>query len=295
MKNNFEIKNLTTFKIGGLIKRVFLPDSVEEFVENLKFCPKVLGNMSNVLISSFGYDGDVVLTKHLSDVKIMDNLVEAQAGILGIKLAQEVMQKGLSGLEFMIGFPGTLGGNVSMNASANGQCVSDKLKNVKCFDGEKILTLSKEEMKFSYRHSICEDNKNLVVLSAEFELDRKNPDLIKQTMDECLQFRRTHQPSLALANCGSVFKNPINNSAGKLLDEVGAKEMKVGGAKVWDNHANFIINTGSATSTDVLELMLMMSSAVENKFGIKLIPEVRYLGSNQYEESLCEKLRMQSV
>ena len=138
-------------------------------------------------------------------------------------------------------------------------------------------------MCFSYRHSICHD-KNITVLSAEFEPEQSTKEKVCEKMKENLNFRATHQPSLALPNCGSVFKNPDGDSAGRLLESVGAKQMTVGDAKVWENHANFIINTKHATSMDILTLMSKMSKAVKEKYNIKLTPEVRFLGGNNKEE-----------
>ena len=136
-------------------------------------------------------------------------------------------------------------------------------------------------------------DKKLIVLSAMFELEAADEISIKNKMDEILAFRKSHQPSLALPNCGSVFKNPENNSAGKLLESAGAKKMAQGGVHVWENHANFIINDGTGTSLDVLRLMHKMSEEVEKKYKIKLIPEMRYLGGNNKEEvELCKKLKI---
>ena len=125
---------------------------------------------------------------------------------------------------------------------------------------------------------------------------RSNQDWIQKRMNENLTFRQEKQPSLTLPNCGSVFKNPEGDSAGRLLEAAGAKQMKAGGARVFEKHANFIINDNNATSSDILILMDKMSSAVENKYGIKLIPEVRYLGNNNEKEvELCRKLKMESI
>lgn len=296
MENDFEISKLTTFKVGGKIKKLYLPASIEEFVEILKSEPnaKVLGNLSNVLISSNGYSGTVILTTKLDKVSVNGNQIEVMCGIKNPKLAQFTAEKGLSGFEFMIGFPGTIGGNICMNASAHGQCISDNLISAKCFYNGEIKELSKDDFKFSYRNSICQSEK-IIVLSAKFELKNADKDLILQKMEENLNFRKTHQPSLSLPNCGSVFKNPQNDSAGRLLDLVGAKQMTFGGAKVWENHANFIINHNNATSLDILKLMEKMSKEVENKFGIKLIPEVKFLGSNKEEEELCRKLQIELI
>ena len=297
MENNFNISNLTSFKIGGEIKKVYFPTSVEEFSEILKKEPeaKVFGNLSNTLVSSFGYDGTLIITTKMNNVIIDGNKVTADCGVKGPKLAQTVAENNLSGFEFMIGFPGSIGGNICMNASAHNQCISDKLISVKIYDGQEVKTYTKEDMEFAYRHSICMD-KNIIVLSAEFELESKNAEEIKAKMQENLAFRNSHQPSMALPNCGSVFKNPPGDSAGRLLESIGAKQMSEGGVHVWENHANFIINDKTATSLDVLRLMNKMSNAVENKYGIKLIPEVRFLGGNNQEEvELCKNLKIESI
>lgn len=293
-EKDFEIKKLTMFKIGGRIKKVYFPESVEEFCDLLKKSGadvKVFGNLSNTLISSYGYDGEIILTTKMDDVKIDGSKVIAQAGVKGPKLAQIAAENGLSGFEFMIGFPTSIGGAVCMNASANSQAISDCLVCATCYSPkEGILKLSKDELNFEYRKSRCQ-SEDLVVLEAEFELEKKSVEQIKNQMNENLAFRKSHQPTLALPNCGSVFKNPEGDSAGRLLESVGAKEMASGGVKVWENHANFIVNTDNGTSTDVLSLMYKMQQAVKKEYNIILEPEIRFLGGNNKEENeLCQIL-----
>ena len=296
IKKDFEIKNFTTFKIGGKIREVVFPQSFEEICKILlseKENIKVFGNLSNTLISSDGYAGKILLTSKMNNIKINGTNVIADAGVKGPKLAQAVCDAGLSGLEFMIGFPGSVGGEIYMNASANGQAVSDTLVSAVCYSKkEGIIKLSKEDLNFAYRTSRCESD-DLIVLRGEFELKRKPKDEIKKQMEENLAFRRAHQPSLALPNCGSVFKNPCGNSAGKLLEEAGAKSFSFGGVKVWENHANFIINCGNGTSEDILNLMYKMYTEVKEKFEIELEPEVKYLGNkNTREVELCKILNI---
>ncbi len=278
VEENFEIKKLTSFKIGGKIAKMIFPETIEEFVEALQKYPDafVAGNLSNTLVSSNGYDGAVISTLGLNEIIIEGNKITAGAGVKGPKLSQTVGQKGLSGLEFMIGFPGSVGGEVYMNAGASGQCIADSLKSAKVYCPEKgLLTLSKEDLEFGYRTSICQ-KKNYIVLEAEFELISK--DGVKEKMTENLNFRKSHQPSLALPNCGSIFKNPEGDSAGRLLDECGVKGLEVGGVKVWENHANFIVNYNDGTSKDVINLMREMRKRVKEKFNIELEPEIRFLG-----------------
>lgn len=293
-EKNFDIKRLTSFKIGGLVNEVYFPENINEFEQILNENPniKVFGNLSNTLISDYGSDEKIILTTKMNSIKIDGETILADSGVKGPKLAQVACENNLSGLEFMIGFPGSVGGEVYMNASANSQAISDKLAYAICYcpEEKKIIKISNKDMNFDYRTSRCQ-NENLIVLQAEFNLVKKEQQLIKQQMDENLKFRKSHQPSLTLPNCGSIFKNPIGNSAGKLLDSVGAKNMSCGGVQVWENHANFIVNNNSGSSLDVLTLMFEMFTKVKENYNIELEPEIRFLGGkNQKENELCKIL-----
>lgn len=292
-EKNFDIKNLTSFKIGGRIEEVFFPENIQEFEELLKKYPKakVFGNLSNTLVSMDGYNGIVILTTKMNTIEVKGEIVIADAGVKGPKLSQVVCEKGLSGLEFMIGFPGSVGGEVCMNASANSQSISDTLVSCICYSPERgIVKYSNEEMVFDYRISRCQ-HEELIVLQAEFKLSEKNKDEIQKQMNNNLAFRKAHQPSLVLPNCGSIFKNPQGDSAGRLLDSIGAKNTSFGGVKVWENHANFIVNHNNGSSLDVLELMFDLYEKVKQQYNIKLEPEIRFLGgNNEKENELCKTL-----
>ena len=293
LENDFDIKKSTSLKIGGKIAKFYSPETIDEFVQIIQKEPKafVAGNWSNILVSSYGYNGDVISTKKLDKIEVDGNKIVAGAGVRGTKLSKIALEKGLSGLEFMIAFPGSIGGEVFMNAGAHGQDISMALKSAKVYSPEKgLITLTNDELEFSYRTSICQ-RKPYVVLVAEFELTPKPQDEIQHKMDENLAFRRDKQPALTLPNCGSTFRNPQGDSAGRLLDMVGAKSLKFGGMKVWENHANFIINEGDATSLDALRLMYEMYKRVKEKFNIDLQPEVRFLGGNNEDEvEICKIL-----
>ena len=295
MDINFDNKNLTSFKIGGQIAKMYFPTNIEEFIE-IKFKEPnafIAGNLSNILVSSDGYNGAVICTKKMDNISFNANRVIAGAGVRGTKLSKLALENNLSGLEFMIAFPGSVGGEIFMNAGAHGQMIADVLKTAKVFCPEKgIISLSNEELEFSYRTSICQ-RKPYSVLEAEFELTPLNKEAIQEKMNENLSFRQNKQPALTLPNCGSTFRNPQGDSAGRLLDEAGVKGMVSGGVRVWENHANFIINDGYGTSLDVLRLMDKMYSKVKEKFNIELKPEVRFLGGNNEEEvMICKKLKM---
>lgn len=284
---NYELKKHTTFKIGGCAKRAFFPENVEEFCELLKELehPIVLGGCSNVLISSEGVDEDVILTSGMKEFKTDGCKIFADCGVRVPLLARNAQKEGLSGFEFMVGFPGTVGGVVYMNASAHNQFISDTCISAKVFDlaEKKVVNLSKKEMNFSYRHSVlC--TKNYILLSAEFELNKNDPQTINELMERNIEFRKLRQPNLATPNAGSVFKNPQNDSAGRLLELAGVKGLKSGGAKVWLGHANFIVNNDNAISKDVSHLMNKMYNTVKEKYAIMLEPEVRYIGNADREE-----------
>lgn len=294
LKENYSIKNLTSFKIGGTVEKLYFPHTQQEFVNLLKTLdnPLIFGNWSNVLISSEGIKGDVISTAKLDKIEIKGTKIYADCGVKGPLLAQKVLEKSLGGFEFMIGFPGSIGGNIYMNAGAHAQSISDFLVSVCVYDQKKkeVLVLEKKVLDFGYRTSILQ-KKSYILLSAEFDLKKVKKEEIEFLINRNLEFRKTHQPNLATPNAGSVFKNPEHDSAGRLLDKAGVKGFNVGGAKVWESHANFIVNTGNATSTDVLELMLKMYEEVKNKYTLELSPEIKFFGlKSKREEEICNIL-----
>lgn len=284
---NYELKKHTSFKIGGCAKRAFFPKNVEELssllgkLEN----PIVLGRCSNVLISSQGINEDVIMTSKMSGFEIVNNTITAQCGVKVPMLARAAEQNNLSGIEFMIGFPGSVGGAVCMNASAHSQSISDTFKVGRVFDTEnkKVIELNKDEMKFTYRSSVLQEGR-YILLDAKFELLPAAKEEISSIMNRNLEFRQDKQPSLTLPSAGSTFRNPPNDSAGRLLEKAGVKGLREGGAQVWLGHANFIINVENATSTDVSKLMNKMYNEVKDKYTIKLVPEVKYIGIKSKEE-----------
>lgn len=293
LQTDFDIKKSTTMKIGGKIARFYTPETIDEFVQIMQKEPKafIAGNLSNVIVSSFGYDGAVISTKKLNKIQVDGNKIIAGAGVRGTKLSKIALENGLSGMEFMIAFPGSVGGEVYMNAGAHGQEIASILKFAKIYSPQDgLLELSNKELEFGYRTSICHQ-KNYSVLEVEFELLSKSRDEIQLKIDENLSFRKSKQPDLTIPNCGSTFKNPTGDSAGRLLDAVGVKGLKVGGMKVWENHANFIVNDGEATSLDALQLMFEMYKRVKEKFNIELKPEIIFLGGNNEKEvEICKIL-----
>lgn len=294
VKENYEIKNLTTFKVGGNVKQIYFPANQQEFVYLLKTIknPLILGGGSNVIFSSLGYDGVVISTIKMSQIFVRGTKILVECGVKGPFASQTAYNSSLSGFEFMIGFPGTLGGNIFMNAGAHGQNISDTFTKACLYDlkTKEVVYFEKEQMKFGYRTSILQ-NGRYILLGAEFDLKKNSQEVIKELMDRNLEFRKNIQPSLATPNAGSVFKNPENDSAGRLLDKAGVKSFEINGVKVWEKHANFIVNTGDGTSEDILELIYRMYKQVKDTYTIELEPEVRFIGKRtKREEEICKQI-----
>lgn len=279
---NYEIKKHTTFKIGGRVKKAAFPETIEEFISliNTGEYDYILGNCSNVLFSSEDINKNIIFTERINKFIINGCRINVSCGTKGPVVASECAKRNLSGFEFLIGFPGSFGGMIYMNASAHNQAIADNFVFADLYDTEnkKIIHLNKNEMNFQYRKSIVSE-KNYIVLSAEFELKKGNSEQINEIMQRNIEFRKTRQPSLTYPNAGSIFKNPQNDSAGRLLDLCNLKGEEEGGAMVFENHANFIINKNNATSMDVLTLMYKMYSKVKEKYTIELKPEILYIGN----------------
>lgn len=294
VKENFDLSRLTTLKIGGKCDTVYFPQSVDELTELLDkdSTLTIIGSGSNLLISSDGIKGDVICTKQLKNVSINGSAITAECGVPGPFLSQLALKESLSGIEFFIAFPGSIGGNVYMNASAHNQFTSDCFVSARCYDREtkSVIPLKKQDMEFAYKQSLLQSGR-YVLLDAVFELNKAEQEKIRELMSRNLTGRKLSQPSMAYPNAGCAFKNPTNDSAGRLLDKAGMKGFDDGNVKIWDKHANFIINKGNATSTDVLELMLKMYNKVKENYNIELTPEVIYLGEmSKREEEICRIL-----
>ena len=296
IEKNYNLKNLNTLKIDTIGKNVYFPETENELVEILKNNKnvKVLGNGSNVLISSFNPNCDFVITSKLNEIIFEnENTIKAQTGAYGAQLSKLAYEKGLSGFEFLIGFPSTVGGAVYMNASCHNQFTSDNFFSCLVYDikNDKQIVLTKDDMQFDYRKSILQF-RDYIVLNATFILNQGDKNQINEIMNRNLEFRKTRQPSLKLPNAGSIFKNPQDDSAGRLLDLSGVKVFSVNGAKVWENHANFIINENNATSIDILKLMELMKNVVYDRYKINLEPEIEFIaGINEEKNKIWTNLK----
>ena len=278
------MKKHTTFRIGGPADYYLCPHSTEELQKILQICREnkleffILGNGSNLWVSDKGYRGVVIqLWKNFSDIETEDNTITVKAGALLSKVAAEALEESLTGMEFASGIPGTMGGAVMMNAGAYGGEMKDIIREVTVLTREgELLTLSKEEMNFGYRTSVVKE-KGYVVISAELQLRKGDREEIRKVMDELKERRVTKQP-LDMPSAGSTFKRPEGYFAGKLIMDAGLRGFSVGGAQISEKHCGFVVNKGDATAADVLGLIGEVQKRVQEKFGVALEPEVKFLG-----------------
>ena len=283
VKIDEDMKKHTTFKAGGKAAFLVTPDSEEKVKELIRFFKEneianyIIGNGSNLLVRDEGFDGVILeIGSKLSEVVVNENKITAQAGALLSKTANQAYKSGLSGMEFASGIPGSVGGGVAMDAGAYGGELKDIVETVTmCDENGEEITLTVDEMDFSYRHSIVQD-KNYIVLSATFSLTQGEPEKILETMNDLNQRRRDKQP-LEYPSAGSTFKRPEGYFAGKLIQDAGLKGYSVGGACVSEKHSGFIINKGGATATDIITLIGDVQKIVKDKFGVELEPEVKIL------------------
>ena len=279
-EENVSLKSYCSYGIGGLAKYFAKVKTIEEMQQVLIFAIKnqipyvVIGKGSNLLISDKGYQGLVVLNR-LQTLQIDGNIVTSGSGYSFPLLATKTAALGLSGLEFAIGVPGTVGGAIFMNAGASGVETKDTLESVVYLDSEgKKKTLTIEQLEMGYRTSIFQKIHGVIV-SARFSLA---PSLTaKEEVDRLITYRKKTQPYYA-KTCGCCFRNPENKSAGKLIEEAGLKGFQVGGVKVSEIHANFLENVGEGTATDVRDLMAYIQMKVYARTKYSLEPEVRFIG-----------------
>ena len=283
VKIDEDMKKHTTFKAGGKAAFLVTPDSEEKVKELIRFFKEneianyIIGNGSNLLVRDEGFDGVILeIGSKLSEVVVNENKITAQAGALLSKTANQAYKSGLAGMEFASGIPGSVGGGVAMDAGAYGGELKDIVETVTmCDENGEEITLTVDEMDFSYRHSIVQD-KNYIVLSATFSLTPGEPEKILETMNDLNQRRRDKQP-LEYPSAGSTFKRPEGYFAGKLIQDAGLKGYSVGGACVSEKHSGFVINKGGATATDIITLIGDVQKIVKEKFGVELEPEVKIL------------------
>ena len=273
----------TTFRIGGPAALMALPKTAGEAkaavktARELEIEPFFLGNGSNLLVADEGYPGFIIkLTWDFDGIREVNRGLEAGSAVLLSRLSNALVGRGLTGLEFAGGIPGSVGGAVTMNAGAYGGEMAQVLESVTFLDeaGE-VCTLPASECGFGYRHSIFSDRKCLI-LKARFHLDQGDPAAIRARMEELAAKRREKQP-LEYPSAGSMFKRPPGHFAAALIDQCGLKGLAVGGAQVSAKHAGFVVNRGGATCGDVLALVDQVKERVLAQTGVELEMEVKVL------------------
>ncbi|GAA4715584.1 UDP-N-acetylmuramate dehydrogenase [Brevibacillus fulvus] len=278
------LANHTTWRIGGPADLLIQPKDkaalqlAVQIIHRHSIPWSVIGRGSNLLVRDGGIRGAVLkVAEGLSHCEFRGEEVCVGAGYSMIRLAMEAGKKGLTGLEFAGGIPGSVGGAVYMNAGAHGSDLSRILKEAEIlFDTGETMVLTKAQMEFSYRTSLLQKRKG-VVLEATFQLQSGDRKEIAAVLAKYKDRRRVTQP-LQLPCAGSVFRNPPGDHAGRLIEAAGLKGYRYGGAQVSEVHANFIVNRGGATATDVLTLMEHVQTTVKEKFGFDLHPEVLVVG-----------------
>ena len=286
-QSQISLADFTTWRVGGPAEWLAEPASLEELTNLLRWarergiCSRVIGAGSNLLIHDSGLSGLSICLRKLQGSKLdpQTGIIEAFAGEPIPSLARRAARTGLHGLEWAVGIPGTVGGAAVMNAGAQGGCTADWLASVRVLslDGGEIFNLNCNELNFAYRHSRLQ-SEPLVVLSARFHLEAgHDPRELGRTTSRNLSHCTSTQP-YQLPSCGSVFRNPEPLKAGRLIEGLGLKGWRVGGAEVSSVHANFIVNRGGATASDINALIELVQKRVEQAHGLILHPEVKRLG-----------------
>ncbi len=278
------MKNHTTFKIGGPADYFVMPTSIQDLQAVLRFCKEanvpvnLIGNGSNLLVGDKGVRGVVIqLFRNLNEIKLEGSLIEAQAGAMLATVARQALNANLTGLEFAAGIPGTLGGAMIMNAGAYGGEMKDVVESVTLLTADlQVKEVSCEDMQFGYRTSKAAVEGD-IILSAKIRLSEGNYDEILAQMNDLREKRTTKQP-LDLPSAGSTFKRPVGYFAGKLIQDAGLQGFRVGDAQVSEKHCGFVVNLGEATAKDVTDLMQQVADIVEEKFGVRIEPEVKRIG-----------------
>lgn len=307
IKKNIPLAPLTTFRIGGPAKFFCEPKGEEEILEALNYAKEnnleifVLGGGSNILVSDQGFDGLVIRMLN-TECQIVDTKIECGGGLLLSEVVKLTTQNSLTGLEWAAGIPGTVGGAIRGNAGIPLGSMADNIESVKIWEiqSAKIEILEKDKCKFEYRNSIFKENKNLIIISAVLKLEKGNKEEIESKIKEIIENRnKMIHPNPKEPSSGSFFKNPkVENPeliasferdtgqkanegkipAGWLIDEVGLRGKKLGGAQVSEKHANFVVNPGEARAEDIVMLASFVKMKVRDELGVQLSEEIQYVG-----------------
>jgi len=281
------LNKYNTYHIGGITKYLVSPLSINDLVEVIKILDEnkvpyfILGNGSNVVLSSKKFEGAIIRLNNIAGIAIHPELSRAyaEAGAMFPKLVMESIEKGLTGLEFAGGIPGTIGGSIYSNAGAYNACIMDYIESVTVLNKEtyEIEELEHEDITYSYRNTMFKEEKKYIVLSAKFYLKPGEKASSLAILEDRKRRRLESQP-LEYPSAGSVFRNPDGDFAGRIIEECNLKGTSIGGAEVSEKHANFIINKNNATSDDVYELINLVHDTVLEKTTVDLKIEQEFIG-----------------
>lgn len=277
------LSKYTTYKVGGLARCIVYPKNISKLVQLIKILKKhrisfkIFGNGSNLLFSDKVYEGVLIKLSEFNEVEFYDKKVRVGAGYSLMKLSSLCAKRGLTGFEFASGIPGTIGGAVFMNAGAYNSDMGYVVQEVKVLTPDfRIITLENREMDFHYRTSFLKKHPNYICLEVVIKLKEGNKNAIDTLIKERRKRRLESQP-LEFPSAGSVFRNPTGDFAGRLIEELGLKGLRKGGAMVSEKHANFIVNAGGASSKDIKDLIDYVHDKVEEKYNIDLKVEQEFV------------------
>ena len=277
------LKRYTAWKIGGPADALLEPETVDDLISVTQMAREhgipvtILGGGTNVLVRDGGIRGLTIrLAKSLREVKIEGTTVTADAGVLYPVLANTTAGRGLAGLEFATGIPGTVGGAVYMNAGAYGSETTEVLDWADVLENHKVTRMKNNDLDLSYRHSVLHEHPDWIVLRAGYTLVPGDPTELKARIKEFRSQRMTGSPNRP--SCGSTFKRPPGDFPGRVIEAAGLKGTRVGNIEVSPVHANYLVNLGGGTAEDALALIELVSKTVRDKLGIELESEVRIIG-----------------
>ncbi|MDE3838429.1 UDP-N-acetylenolpyruvoylglucosamine reductase [Bacillus methanolicus] len=285
VKENEPLANHTTIKIGGPADLFIEPSSIDNLKKTIDLIREynvkwtAIGRGSNLLVSDKGIEGAVIkLGPGLDGLEVKDTVVKVGGGHSLVSLATMISRKGLSGLEFAAGIPGSVGGAVYMNAGAHGSDISNILVKAHIlFEDGTMEWLTNDEMEFSYRTSVLQKKRPGIVAEAVFQLEEGEKEAILSKLQKNKDYRKETQP-WNFPCAGSIFRNPLPHYAGKLIESAGLKGHSIGGAMISEMHGNFIVNTGNAKAQDVLSLIEHIKETIYNLYQIKMETEVEIIG-----------------
>lgn len=272
---NVDLKKYNTYGIGGKARYLVMPKSVDKLKELLQSLKDinmpwyVLGSGSNVILPDDDFSGVIIKLDQLNNYKAKNDIITVESGILLGNLVTKMLEDGYINYSPLMGIPGTLGGAIIGNAGAYGKTIFDDLISVTVIDEYgNFKTLKKDNINYQYRYTEFKNTKN-IILKAEIKGIKGNIIKAKEQIKENMQKRLATQP-LEFKNAGSVFQNPINQSAGYIIENIGLKGFTIGGAKVSEKHANFIINYNNAKSCDIINLIKLIKEKVKGKYNLEL-------------------------